>query len=389
LRLIVRSSPVSLTFAATAAVRVGVTQEEPGRHGLRQLLQLCLVTEAARTQGEGLDVTGYTEPDLFSLSVRGIADDGQAVLQALLNSLLAVHFESETIRAQQRLMIRQYEADQEVPISVARRAGLAALYPASATALVPECAARPLVPLALQTWFKTHVLPNRVTVTVSGRADPAEVRRTVEEATATWLPGPEVPSGGAGPVPPVLGPVRVDMISDESVVWIGARGPKRMDDDYGAALVAMIALAHGMGSRLFRRLRDDLGLVYSADGQVVTGRLWPYMYVVATSGFAGVNRVTSETTEELRRLSADRLSPAEIERARSFAAMELLRMRMSNAGAADFLSVSGALSPALPPSESFWDLADQVQAVGPDRLQAFFARWWRTPSVIQVLGREE
>jgi predicted Zn-dependent peptidase len=179
------------------------------------------------------------------------------------------------------------------------------------------------------------------------------------------------------------------MIADESVVFVGARAPKRTDDDYPTALVAMIGLAHGMGSRLFKRLRDELGLAYTVDGQVVNGSLWPYMFALVSCQGQNVNRVSSETTEELGRLSTGPLEPAEVDRARRFAQMELLRMRMSNAGAADFLSASVAFLPSLPPSGDLWSLADKVQAVGPDRLQAFFAHWWRAPSVVQVLGREE
>ncbi len=384
-----RNNPAASTVAATAAVRVGVTQEEPGRHGLRQLVQLCLVAQGDGGQDEGLGFSGYTEPDVLSVSVRGLADDGPAATKALIKTLVDPHFEAETIRVQQRLMIRQFQADQEVPISTARRAGLAALYPASAAALVPECANLVISPTALQDWLKAHVVPNRVTLAVSGRVDAAEIRRNVEEATATWLPGPEVPAGGAGPAPAAVGSLRSDMIADESVVFIGARAPKRSDDDYPTSLVAMIGLAHGMGSRLFKRLRDDLGLAYTVDGQVVNGSLWPYMFVIATCTALNVNRVSSEATEELGRLSTESLEPAEIDRARRFADMELLRIRMSNAGAADFLSASVALLPSLPPSGDLWSLADKVQTVGPDRLQAFFARWWHAPSVVQVLGREE
>ena len=347
---------------------------------------MCLAAQGSGAEGEALSFTGYTEPDILSISVRGLADDAPAATRALVKALLDPHFDTETIRVQQRLMIRQYQAEQEVPVSAARKAGLAALYPASAAALIPECANLVISPTTLQAWLKGHVFPNRVTLAVSGRVGPAEIRRIVEEATATWLPGPEVPVAGPGPAS-ATGMVRSEMSSDESVVFLGARAPKRTDEDYATSLVAMIGLAHGMGSRLFKRLRDDLGLAYTVDGQVVNGSLWPYMFVLVTCTTPNVDRVNSEVAEELGRLSTGPMEPAEIDRARRFADMELLRIRMSDAGTADFLSASVALLPSMPPSGDLWSLADRVQAVGPDRLQAFFARWWHAPSVVQVLGR--
>ena len=301
---------------------------------------MCLAAQGSGAEGEALSFTGYTEPDILSISVRGLADDAPAATRALVKALLDPHFDTETIRVQQRLMIRQYQAEQEVPVSAARRAGLAALYPASAAALIPECANLVISPTTLQAWLKGHVFPNRVTLAVSGRVDPAEIRRIVEEATATWLPGPESATGM----------VRSEMSSDESVVFLGARAPKRTDEDYATSLVAMIGLAHGMGSRLFKRLRDDLGLAYTVDGQVVNGSLWPYMFVLVTCTTPNVDRVNSEVAEELGRLSTGPMEPAEIDRARRFADMELLRIRMSDAGTADFLSASVALLPSMPPS---------------------------------------
>jgi len=313
--------------------------------------------------------------------------DWRAVVAALLRVLSSAHFDSETIAGQQRLLRRLVEAEREVAAAAAARAGLVALYPAARATVRPPVAYAPVAPSALEAFRREVVRPNRLTLVVSGPVPPEEVKRQVADATADWVPGPDPgPAPDPGP-PPRTGPFRIEMVADESAVWVGCRGPRPDEEDYAAAVLGMEALARGMGARLFRRLRDDLGLVYGATGQVVAAASWPYMYVLATCEEGQAARVTAEIRAELAKLAAEELSSRELERARRLAGIELLRLRMSNWEAAQYLSSLAAIAPLSPASSGNWRLLDDLQGVGPARLRAFFERWWSHPTVVQVLGR--
>lgn len=386
LRLLVRENPRAATVAAAAALAVSYAEEPPAGRGLRELVQLCILASASPDPQRGIVLDANTEPDYMVFSARGSDRHGLEVLNALLELFGTRDFDTSLIAAQQVLLRRFAEAQEEVAAAVAKRAGLAALYPAAAELLKPAAAYRPVAATTLSAFWRQVLRPNRIALTVSGPVTMEQVRRVVEDVMGGWVPGPDLrPLRSGGPV--ASGVVRLHVGGEESAVWVGARGPRPDEEDYPVALVGMIALAHGMGSRLFRRLRNELGLTYAVSGHVVAARSWPHMYMAATCEPANVARVCGVIQTELQRVAREGMAPKELERAKNMAVLNLQQVRMSNWQAAQYLSTLALLNPRAMSEEKPWAIVDDLRAVEAEQVREFFAKWWMRPSIVQVISR--
>jgi predicted Zn-dependent peptidase len=171
-----------------------------------------------------------------------------------------------------------------------------------------------------------------------------------------------------------------------SVVWFGARAPQPATPEYRIAIVAMTLLANGMGSRLYRRLREEQGIVYFVGGQVVAGKLWPHMFIWCTCNASQVEAARVEIEKQIERAGQETPSEQEIKRARDVAATQLLTLEMSNWQAVQYL---GAMAVLGPPGElvlSARDLAEQIRQVTCEQVKEFVNQWWRRRVVVELLG---
>jgi len=150
----------------------------------------------------------------------------------------------------------------------------------------------------------------------------------------------------------------------------------------------MAILGNGMGSRLYRRLREELRLAYMLGGQVMSGRLWPYMYVACTCDSVNVDRAREAIEGEVDRLSLERVSAAEIERAREVVATQLLSIEMSNAATAEYLAGAAVLGPASEPVVQPRELAAQIRQVHEEQVTDFAKEWWTRRVTVQLIGEK-
>ncbi len=131
----------------------------------------------------------------------------------------------------------------------------------------PELATIGAVTLAdLQAWHD-HSLKGKLIVGISGDFDPvameAKVRGTFESLPPV-VPAPPRHDEFAGPTPGVYFIDKEDV--NQSNVEIVGLGTDRRNPDAPAIVVMNEILGGGFGSRLFQRVRTDLGLAYAVGG---------------------------------------------------------------------------------------------------------------------------
>ncbi len=386
LRLVTRCDPSAATFAIAAAARLSAAEEAAGQEGLRELVELCLSSTGGEAASAGVLVEAQTRPDLVTITARAPGSLWQAATDAVIGRAFMAHFDSATIRAGQRTLGRLAEAQREMPLAVVERAGVEALYPASARHQEPTVARLLLAPAALERFYREHFVPNNIILVASGPVDAKALRTKVAAMTAELLPGKATGQRGVVAAPLRPGTRKLVMDGVDSAVWVGARAPRPGTREYRIAVVAMTLLANGMGSRLYRRLRDELSLAYLLGGQVMAGRLWPYMYVSCTCEAEKAGQALAEIEQELDRAAREDAADREIERAREVAATQLLALEMSNWRVVQYLSAVALLSepPGRPESPS--ELAAQVRQVRKDQVREFVRDWWTLRATIQLVG---
>lgn len=164
---------------------------------------------------------------------------------------------------------------------------------------------------ALRRRYASAFRPGNLIVAAAGRVDHEELLD---------LLGGLLPAGGGDPTPRIRAPERfasgLRVIARpggrQSHIVVGAAGVSARDPLRHAVTLVDTALGGGMGSRLFQRIREELGLAYA-----VYGFRSYYMEGGQVGAYVGTRpemaeRARDALLEELARLAADGLAPEEL-----------------------------------------------------------------------------
>jgi len=170
----------------------------------------------------------------------------------------------------------------------------------------------------IREYYRRQYVPNATVVSLAGAIDVGEGLALVERHFGDWQPGTPlslIPHHDE-PRGPLVQTIEKDL--EQIHVSIGMRAVSMHDDARYALDLLSIVLGEGMSSRLFSRLREDLGLCYD---------IHSYMATLTDTGMFGVysgvdpERILQAVTEmgrELRKVQAP-ITADELERAKAVA----------------------------------------------------------------------
>ncbi len=101
---------------------------------------------------------------------------------------------------------------------------------------------------------------------------------------------------------------------EQSHLVIGARCPSLLSADHYAVNVMCTILGGGMSSRLFQAVREDKGLVYTIFSALTEYVDTGFLSIYAGASAENIEPTIAATVAELRRLKADVISAAELQR---------------------------------------------------------------------------
>lgn len=174
-----------------------------------------------------------------------------------------------------------------------------------------ECLAR-LSGDDIRTFMRRRYTADNLIVSVAGNVDPAHVRALVAEQLRNVPPAPCGPSAWEAATP-VTGVIRCETRDLEQVhLVMGWPGSSAADERrYAQALVDGVFGATP-SSRLFQRIREDRGLVYSVWSEAILFCDTGALTVCADTGSGNVAEVIRLVLQEARALTEDSLGPAEL-----------------------------------------------------------------------------
>ena len=114
----------------------------------------------------------------------------------------------------------------------------------------------------LNAWYNANYQPGNMVLSICGKLNPASAFK-LAETSFNGIAAGKTTSGRVTSVP-AAGAVRIDVESSPglSAVLFGYEAPPEGSLDYTAVAVAESLLACGMGSSMFRKLRDDSVIAY-------------------------------------------------------------------------------------------------------------------------------
>jgi zinc protease len=256
----------------------GSRDESPAKAGLVALYGEAWRTSGTATMGgDAMDnlleskaahIETAGDDDSTALSWDSLKGDSDQVFSLATDLLFHPRFSAQKLqlaRQQEAAAIVRRNDDED---EIAGRESAKLVYGVNSPyTRQPELATISAVSVAdLQAWHD-RTLKGKLIVGISGDFDPAAMEATVRavfESLPSVTPQPPRHDQFPGPSPGVYFIDKQDV--DQSNVQIVALGVDRRNPDVPALAVLNQILGGGFGSRLFQKVRTQLGLAYAVDG---------------------------------------------------------------------------------------------------------------------------
>ncbi len=331
LRLLVKEDH-RLPFVEFRAVfQGGVLAERAENNGLTQLTARMLLKGTRRRSAEeiataieavGGSIDSFGGNNSFGVNAEILSGDFRTGLDLLADVLLNPTFPAPALEREREVQLAGIRAQKDQLLQSALKAMRRALFGDISYGLDPLGAETSLPKLQvahLQAFHQQRAAPNNCVLAIYGDVHTDAVRAAVQEAFAPWNPTPNagLPTvdGGRWTVDSVR---RVTETRDkkQAVLVVGYRGTTLRDPDrYPLELVQ--EACSDLGSRLFLRIRERLGLAYYVGAQNFIGVLPGYFAFYAGTTPEKAEVVEKELLAEAELLRREGLTPEELKRSQA------------------------------------------------------------------------
>ena len=328
LRLLVREDRRLPLVSLNASFKAGLLAETREDNGLTRLLSKVLLKGTkTRTAGQIADeiedlggvIGSEAGNNSISVSARVMRPDFRAGLEILADVLCNATMPEKAVSREKEAQLASIKAEEEEMTIVARnilRAELFGSHPYGLRASgTPESVAR-LTPDTLRAFRDRHLVARNGVLAVFGDVDAKEVCALAEEMLSA-LPAGE-PALTTVAVPPgVAASSEVEAFKDkeQAVLMVGFPGTDLLSPD-NAALEIIDEACSDLGSRLFLRIREEMGLAYFVGSSQMSGiARGMFGFYLGTSP-EKLADVKAALNEEIAGLAKDGLTPEELARAK-------------------------------------------------------------------------
>jgi zinc protease len=327
LRLLVKEDH-RLPFVEFRAVfQGGVLVETADNNGVTQLTGKLLLKGTTRRSAEdiardiesvGGSMDSYGGNNSFGVNVEVLSADFATGLDLLADVLLNPAFPAPALERERQIQLAGIRAQKDHLLQSAALAMRRALFGERGyglDALGSETSILGIQAADLKAFHQRLAVPNNCVLAIYGDVNTGEVRTAVEKAFGPWKPAdPQTLDFRLETLDSVK---RVTETRDkkQAVLVIGFRGATIRDADR-YALDLLQEACSDLGSRLFLRIREQLGLAYYVGAQNVLGLAPGYF-----AFYAGT------TPEKARLVETELLSEAELLRGQGLTAEELARAK--------------------------------------------------------------
>ena len=273
---------------------------------------------AAEIDGLGGSINAGTDRELTVYYGKVTPDRFPEALDLLVDMLRGSQCRDEEIERERGVILEELAAVEDAPDEQASVLLDGLLWPGEPLGRDIAGAPRSIGALSterLRGYYHSQYVANAVVISIAGALPAAEARERTAHAVAGWPAGEPAELVRAGGPPPGPGLRLLEKDTEQAHLGLGLRGLDSRDEDRYALALLSIVLGEGMSSRLFIRLREELGLCYDVHSAAA--------YLRDTGAFsvhAGVDPANAaETVREIVAALSCLRSPieaAELERAK-------------------------------------------------------------------------
>jgi zinc protease len=378
------------------AFKAGRLVETPADNGISKLFSRVLLkgttSRSADQLAEELEsLGGSIAADAgrawVSVGVSVLREDLAKGMEVLADVLHNAVFPEAAIQREREVQLAGIRAEREDPFSVAGQALRGRLLAGHPDGLPPLGTAESVAGLgreALVAFRDRFCVGRNGVLSIFGDIDEAEASAMAERCFGALSEGVEALR--EPPVPaPLTGPVQVVEAIDkqQSVLMVGFRGVDMFHAD-GAALSLLDEACSDLGSRMFVRIREQLGLAYSVGSSQFSGlACGSFVFYVGTDPIKQT-AVLAELRDEIRQLSESGITEAELARAKEKA---LGGMEIRNQSLGAFASSCTADELCGLGAEHYLVERERIRAVTVEEVRRVAGRYLgEAPAVTAIVG---
>ncbi len=338
LRLLVREDPKLPLVDIRVLLQGGVLAETPDRNGITKLTARSLLKGtthrtadqiADEIESVGGSMGFFAGNNSFGLHVSTLASELDRALDVLADVLQHPTFPADLVERERAVQLAEIKAEQDKILPAAQqllREALFATHPYRLNSSGTLDAVAALTGDQLREFHRQSVVPNNMVICVFGDVKAADVRARIEALFGSLAARPLEWKRAAERL---AAPVRKTETrpKEQAVLLVGFSGTDLFSADR-FALDLLNEAYSGQGSRLFLRIRDELGLAYYVGAYQLLGLDPGYFALYVGTTAENVATCEKELFAELARLQTTGLTPEELDRAKnSLIGQQLVRLQ--------------------------------------------------------------
>lgn len=312
-----------------SVLKGGVLVESAASNGQTLLLAKMLLKGTRTRTGEqivseiesvGGSIDSYGGNNSFGVNAEVLKEDFTRGLELVADVLLHPSFPAPALELERQMQLASIRALKDQVLQSGSRAMRRALFGDRGYGLDingSETSVAQLGVADLETGHRQLVVPNNCVLAIYGAVKAPEVLAAVEDSLGGWNPGasilPQMPD-----LPPLDGVQRVVEIRDkkQAVLLLGFRGTSiQAPDRFPLELIQ--EACSDLGSRLFVRIREELGLAYYVGAQNFVGLAPGYFAFYAGTAPEKVDQVETVMFQEAAALREQGLTAEELKRCKA------------------------------------------------------------------------
>lgn len=331
IRVVTEHLPWCHSAAVGIWVGAGSADERPGEHGAAHFLEHVLFKRTSSASGRELseridllggDLNAYTGREHTCYHVH-VPAPGLAEAVGVLTDVVANgRCHPDDVDVERDVVLDELAGREDDPEDVACELATSAVLgedPLARPVIGTEESVRSLDADTLLEFHRRILRAGDVVVAAAGRVDHEALVRLIAEGPLPAVVGPNTEPGASarssglwGRSPALVG---MDEDSEQVQIVLARRTPARDDADRAAAQIATAILGGGLSSRLFQRIREELGLAYTVYSSIDQYRLTGVLSVVAGCPVERAEQLCDQVGEVVAGMRSSAPGTDEVDRA--------------------------------------------------------------------------
>ena len=306
----------------------GVLSESGKNNGVTQLMSKLMVKGtssrtgmqiAEQMESVGGSIDAYGGNNSFGVTAEVLSTDFELGMEIVGDVILNPSFPEMALGRQRDVQIAAIKSQQDKLLHATFRLMRGKMFGVEGYGLDPLGTEETLNGFSagdLASFHRHLAVSNNCVLAVFGDVNPVEARAEAEKAFGLWASGNEYKTPGITTADQGMQRTIVERDKEQGVVVVGYRSCTFYDEDR-FALELLSEACSDLGSRLFMRIREELGLAYFVGAQSQPGLTPGFFAFYAGTSPEAVGQVEEELLNEAGKLRDIGLSEDELRRSKA------------------------------------------------------------------------